>query len=110
MKRLLVTMFILLSLNAYSQIVKFVKSPFQAKYRVYVTDNRYQADIWVFLVDNPWEASSQGRWYVVNNPTLFTSKATKLYRVENRFKADFTIWITTNRFVAGWRHTPNVIL
>jgi hypothetical protein len=81
--------------NASAQIVKFIKNPYQAKYRVYETKKSNEASHWVYPVKSPADIRKGGHWYIVTNPQLF-SNAMTLYKVEKIEEADFIIYYVSN--------------
>ena len=54
--------------NMYSQVVKFIKNPVTAKYRVYITKDPKEATIFVYKVKKYEEAIGAGLFYIVENP------------------------------------------
>ncbi len=87
-------LFIVFSIPGYSQIVKFIKNPVQAKFRVYITTKRNEANQWVYKVSNLADIRKPGHWFVVSNPQLF-SKAMTLYKVDNSKDADLIVYFVS---------------
>ena len=100
-KSLLISAFIFLAiLDSSAQIVKFIKNPLNAKYRVYITNNPKEATLFVFKVDRPEKAIANGLWYIVENPILFNN-ATNLFQVNSINEADLIVYYTKDRKKAG---------
>ncbi len=81
--------------NASAQIVKFIKNPYQAKYKVYISSQPKGATHWIYRVKSPADIRKGGQWYVVTNPQLF-SNAMTLYKVEKAEEADFIVYYVSN--------------
>ena len=79
------------SLTGHSQIVKFIKNPLQAKYRVFVTNKPAEASQWIYRVKGPTDIRKPGHWYIVTNPQLF-SKSMLLYKVDTSKDADIVVY------------------
>ena len=88
------------ALNA--QVVKFIKNPLQAKYRVYITNNPEEANLWVYKVQKYENALSNGLWYIVDNPQLFKN-ATLLFKVLKPEDADLIVFYTDDLKKAGYK-------
>jgi hypothetical protein len=93
MKSKVFMLFFLLSISVsgFTQIVKFIKNPYQAKYRVYISLQPKQATHWIYKVKSPSDIKKPGHWYIVTNPQLF-SNAMTLYKVEKIDDADFIVY------------------
>ena len=100
-KSLFISIIVLfVNLNSSAQIVKFLKNPLNAKYRVYITNNPEEATLFVYKVDKPEKAISNGLWYIVENPMLF-SNAMTLFKVNYLDEADLIVYYTKDRKKAG---------
>ena len=100
-KSLFISAIVFLSnLDSSAQIVKFIKNPLNVKYRVYITNNPKEATLFVFKVDRPEKAISNGLWYIVENPILF-SNAMNLFQVNSIEEADLIVYYTKDRKKAG---------
>ncbi len=97
MKKLFCLAFLLLISysNASGQIVKFIKNPYQAKYKVYISSQPKEATHWIYRVKSPSDIRKGGHWYIVTNPQLF-SNAMTLYKVEKASEADFIVYYVSN--------------
>ena len=81
--------------NTSAQIVKFIKNPYQAKYKVYISSQSKEATHWIYPVKSPADIRKGGHWYIVTNPQLF-SNAMTLYKVEKIEEADFIVYYVSN--------------
>ena len=81
--------------NTSAQIVKFIKNEYQAKYKVYISNQPKEATHWIYRVKLPSDIRKGGHWYVVTNPQLF-SNAMTLYKVEKIEEADFIVYYVSN--------------
>ena len=97
MKKIICFTILALFLNAYTnaQIVKFIKNPYQAKYKVYISSQPKEATHWIYRVKSPTDIRKGGHWYIVTNPQLF-SNAMTLYKVEKAEEADFIVYYVLN--------------
>jgi hypothetical protein len=83
------------SVSGYTQIVKFIKNPYQAKYRIYISLQPKEATHWIYRVKSPVDIRKGGHWYIVTNPQLF-SNAMTVYKVEKKEEADFIVYYVSN--------------
>jgi hypothetical protein len=84
-----------ISLSGFTQIVKFIRNPYQAKYRIYVSLKPKEATHWIYRVKSPADIRKGGQWYIVTNPQLF-SNAMTLYKVKKAEEADFIVYYVSN--------------
>ena len=88
--------------NMYSQVVKFIKNPVTAKYRVYITKDPKEATIFVYKVKKYKEAIGAGLFYIVENPMIF-KEAMTLFEVKKKEDADLIIFYTNKKKEAGYK-------
>lgn len=88
--------------NMYSQVVKFIKNPVTAKYRVYITKDPKEATIFVYKVKKYEEALGAGLWYIVENPMIF-KEAMTLFEVKKKEDADLIVYYTNDKNEAGYK-------
>ena len=81
--------------NTCAQIVKFIKNPYQAKYKVYISSQPKEATHWIYRVKSPADIRKGGHWYIVTNPQLF-SNAMTVYKVYKKEEADFIVYYVSN--------------
>jgi hypothetical protein len=81
MKLILTTLSLLISSYCFSQCVYITNNKSLADYKIYITDNEWQAD-WIVCNVDSWYTSQQTRgwWYIT----------------KYQYQADFTIYITDN--------------
>jgi hypothetical protein len=96
MKSYVLLLMLLATKMSYGQMVKFIKNPLQAKYRVYITSKRAEANQWIYCVAGPTDIRKPGEWYIVKNPQLFKN-AMNLYLVTKRKDADLIIYYVSTR-------------
>lgn len=99
-KSLLTFLFIFLFNVGNAQIVKFIKNSINVKYKVYITIIPEEASLFVFKVNKPELAISNGLWYIVENPMLFKNAVT-LFKVNSIDEADLVVYYTNDRNKAG---------
>jgi hypothetical protein len=87
---------VLLSFGANSQMVKFIKNPLQAKYRVFISNTPKGATHWIYRVARPADIRKPGEWYIVPNPQLFKNAMT-LFEVKDRNEADLIVYYVSKR-------------
>ena len=85
-----------LHFSSSAQMVKFIKNQYQAKYRVFITDNLKEANQWIFRVTGPTDIRKPGEWYVVKNPQLF-KQAVNLFKVDKKDDADIIVYYVSTR-------------
>ena len=90
--------------NVNGQVVKFIKNPLTAKYRVYVTQQPSEATLFVYKTKKYEEAIGAGLWYIVHNPMLFKN-AMLLFEVKHKEEADWIVFYTKKKSEAGYK-TP----
>ena len=95
-------LFIVTIFNVNAQIVKFIKNPLTAKYRVFITSQPTQANLFVYKTKKYEEAIGAGIWYIVDNPVLFKNAMT-LYEVKSKEEADLIVYYTKNKSEAGYK-------
>ncbi len=88
--------------NTRAQVVKFIKNPLTAKYRVYLTKNPNEATIFVCKVEKYEEAIGAGLWYIVDNPMIF-KEAMTLFQVKKKEDADLIVYYTKDKNNAGYK-------
>jgi hypothetical protein len=96
MKQLLILVLFIVPLITSAQRVKFIKNQYQAKYRVYITEDLKEANQWIYKVKGPTDVRKPGEWYVVNNPQLFKDAIT-IYKVDKKEDADFVVYYVSTR-------------
>jgi hypothetical protein len=84
------------SLGVKAQMVKFIKNPLQAKYRVFITSSPKGATHWIYRVAGPTDIRKPGEWYIVTNPQLFKNAMT-MFEVKVREKADLIVYYVSKR-------------
>lgn len=103
-KLLLFFFFIVTIFNVNAQIVKFIKNPLTAKYRVFITNQPSQATLFVYKTKKYEEAIGVGLWYIVENPILFKNAMT-LFEVNRREEADLIVYYTNIKSEAGYKNS-----
>lgn len=88
--------------NTMGQVVKFIKNPLTAKYRVYITKDPKEATIFVYKVKKYEEALGAGLWYIVENPLMF-KEAMTLFEVKKKEDADLIVYYTIDKIKAGYK-------
>ena len=94
MKILFSCFLFIFSFKSDAQIVKFIKNPIQAKYRVYITNKPSEADQWIYRVQGPAAIRKPGHWYIVPNPQWF-SKAMTVFKVDKINEADIVVYFVS---------------
>jgi hypothetical protein len=95
--------FIVTIFNVNAQIVKFIKNPLTAKYRVFITSQPTQANLFVYKTKKYEEAIGAGLWYIVDNPVLFKNAMT-LFEVKSKDEADLIVYFTKKKSEAGYKN------
>jgi hypothetical protein len=79
-----------------AQSVKFIKNPYQAKFRVFISSNPKEANQWIYKVKGPTDIRKPGEWYIVKNQQLFRD-AVSLFKVEKKDEADIIVYYVSTR-------------
>jgi len=102
MKKLLLILSILFTLNVKGQVIQFVQQPSQTDIKVKFVDYKYQADVVVMKVDNKYQASKPGHWYFkyssFSNSGYYSNSTLKVRIVRYHYEADFHVYVTENRW------------
>ncbi len=96
MKQCLIILLVFIMKSSHGQMVKFIKNPLQAKYRVFITQKPTGANQWIYRVHGPTDIRKPGEWYIVKNPQLFKNAMT-LYQVKKSDEADLIIYYVSTR-------------
>ena len=99
MKKFIIFVLILTSKLAQTQSFKFVKSEFQAKYRVYYTQNEKEANVIAYKVANYYDCIKPGYFYIA---PIWFEDAIPLFKVTDKSKADILIYWTEDKTKAKW--------
>jgi len=94
----LVIILLLLSASAFSGKV-YISSDQQDAKKVYITNNRSQADMFVYFVSDQNEANETYLWFKVddrNNADMI------IHYVEDENRADLIIYVVDDKNSAGW--------
>jgi hypothetical protein len=79
-----------------AQSVKFIKNPYQAKFRVFISSNPKEATQWIYKVTGPTDIRKPGEWYIVKNQQLFRD-AVSLFKVDKKEEADIIVYYVSTR-------------
>ena len=99
MKKILLTLSCFISLNAISQSYKIVQNEVTAKYRIYITKNKSEANILGYQVSSYAEVLKPGLIYFA---PMYFNKATPVYKVNSVDKADLVIFWVSKKEDAKW--------
>lgn len=84
-----------------AQVWKPVSNLYQAKYVVYITNNREEADIIGYQVDVEYKASKAGYIYLA---PIWYSKGTPIYFTKDSTAADLKLYWTKDQSEVLWKH------
>ena len=101
-KSIFIFLFSIFIFTVNGQVVKFIKNPLTAKYRVFVTQKPAEATLFVYKTKKFEEAIGAGLWYIVDNPILFNNAMT-LFKVKRKEEADIIVYYTNNKKLAGYK-------
>jgi hypothetical protein len=100
MKKLLLLLGILFTLNVKGQVIQFVQYSYQADIKVNFVDYKYQADIVVSKVDNKYQTNKPGYWYFIysslSNSGYYSNSTLKVYVVPYNYQADFNVYVSNS--------------
>lgn len=99
MKKILFTISTLLTLNSFTQCYKIVQNEVTAKYRVYFTKDKSEANILGFKVNSYTEITKPGVIYLA---PIYFNKAIPIYEVKSKEKADLIIFWVDKKGDAKW--------
>jgi len=70
-------------------------------YKIFVSKNRYEADLWVWKTENRYQAANrEDIWYITNN--RYNSNFSITF-VNSKYNSNLVIYYTDNRYLAGWK-------
>lgn len=72
-----------------------------ADYKVFVTNNRYEADLWVWEGRTRFECSEKEEYWI-ESTSRYQSDFTLRY-VRSKYQADLVVFFVKNKSQAGWR-------
>ena len=98
----------------------FISSSLKAQ-KVYSCDNKYDADVIIFVVDSRYDAdllvykvasrydtgSNEGLWHFVESKY---DADKKVYFTGSKYDADLLIYFVDSRYDAGWRNKERIYL
>jgi hypothetical protein len=99
MKKILLTLSCFISLNAIPQSYKIVQNEVTAKYRIYITKHKKEANVLGYQVDSYTKVLKPGLIYFA--PIYFTM-ATPVYKVNSVEKADIIIYWVEKKEDVKW--------
>jgi len=100
MKQTLVILFTLLTNLTFAQCYKKVNSEYQAKYKIFITTDESQANVFGYEVVSYAECLSPGLIYFA---PIYLSFATPVYEVKNVKDADLIIYWVDSKEKAKWK-------
>ena len=71
----------------------------EARYKAFITTNKLEADLFVYMVNQRGLASSGGLWYVTSN----RSASSERVFFGSRAIADVIVYFVKNKSEAGWQ-------
>lgn len=81
--------------------VFFVSTSSVSDYKVFVTKNKYEADLWVWNGKHKYESLGKEEvWFRTKNKN---ESSFSVRFVKTRYNSDLVIFYTKNRYEAGWR-------
>ena len=77
-------------------------TPYQnSDYKIFVTNDKYQADLWVYRTDNKYQAKNVEQiWFQTYDK--YASDFSARF-VDSKYKADLIIYYTKTKNEAGWK-------
>lgn len=81
--------------------VFFVSTSTFSDYKVYVTKNRYEADLWVCKSNSKYESlGNEEIWF--ESKSKYESSFSVRY-VKSKYQADIIIYYVNSKYDAGWK-------
>jgi len=81
--------------------VFYITTSTTADYKVFVTKNRSEADLWVWETNSKYQSmGNEEIWFKSNSRSQ--SSFTVRY-VKTKYQADLIIYYTNSRYQAGWK-------
>ncbi len=74
--------------------------------KVFVVNERYQADLCFFEVDRDYKANTEAKWFFEDKDYKAT---VKIYWVEHEYQADLKVFRVTQEHLAGWQKSHRLI-
>jgi hypothetical protein len=95
MKKLLI-IFALLSLNVTGQTINWVKYKHQSDIKIYITQNSFEANLAIFIVQYHHQSTTPGFWYY-NNRNIHYQEAISVCIVKYKYQADYIVYFCDYR-------------
>jgi hypothetical protein len=71
----------------------------EAQYKIHISENKLDADLWVYVVNNRGTAGRNGLWYITNNKLEANIKGYFC----SRGMAELIVYFVNVRGEAGWQ-------
>jgi hypothetical protein len=70
-------------------------------YKVFVTKNRYEADIWIWKSENRYESKNKEEFWTEVDSKYQADFTIRF--VKTKYQADLIIYFTESKYQAGWK-------
>ena len=101
MKKIVLIFLILISYKVQSQIVYISNYQSSNTLNVMRVESEFEADLIVYVVDYPNQATRDGRWYFTE---VHSDTTNKIYFVNYSSQAQLKVYFTNNIYKAKWRN------
>jgi hypothetical protein len=71
-------------------------------YKVFITKNRYEADLWVWKSENRYESKEREEFWTEVNSKYQADFTIRFVR--SKYQADLIIYYTDSKYQAGWKN------
>jgi hypothetical protein len=104
----LLLLILFLSSKVYSQNIYSVNFKYQSDVKVFVTDNKINADLLIYKVDHKYEAKeNKGSWYFCE----YKYQAEKnIFFTEYSYQSDLRVFVVDYKYLAGWINKEKIDL
>ena len=70
-------------------------------YRVFITKNRYEADLWVWKTERRYEAKNIEEFWCETNSKYQSNFTVRI--VKTKYQSDLIVYFTDSKYQAGWK-------
>jgi|688.fasta_scaffold00957_17 hypothetical protein len=79
----------------------FISPTKNGDYKVFVTKNKYEADLWVWETESRYEAKKQEQIWFRTTDRYNSNFSVSL--VQSKYSSDLVIYYTDSKYQAGWK-------
>jgi len=86
--------------------VVFVTTSTTCDYKVFVTNNRYEADLWVWETKSKYESLRREEIWFKTKSRYETTFSVRY--VKSKYQSDLIVYFVDNKYQAGWKKSHHL--